>query len=59
MSAATQNMNYGQGGVIPSGDPNQVIPAGAVGNNPQSSLNPNGELLSVGEKRSGGKRRCS
>ena len=42
MSSGGQNANTNQGGVIPAGDPNQVIPAGTVGTNPQSTLNPNG-----------------
>jgi hypothetical protein len=40
-----QNINNNQAGVIPAGDPNQVIPAGTVGHNPQSSLNPNGRFI--------------
>ncbi|CAF0780095.1 unnamed protein product [Adineta steineri] len=41
MSSGGQNTNNNQAGVIPAGDPNQVIPAGTVGVNPQSTLNPN------------------
>ena len=51
MSTTTQNMNYRQGGVIPPGDANQVIPAGAVGHNPQGGLNVNGELVCVNDKK--------
>lgn len=44
MSSGEQNTNNNQAGLIPAGDPNQVIPAGTVGNNPQSALNPNGKF---------------
>ena len=45
MSTSTQNTNNNQGGgVIPAGDPNQILPPGTVGTNPQSTLNPNGRL---------------
>jgi hypothetical protein len=45
MSSSGQNTNNNQAGIIPAGDPNQVIPAGTVGNNPQSTLNPNGKFI--------------
>jgi len=46
MSSDEQNTNNNQAGVIiPAGDPNQVIPAGTVGNNPQSTLNPDGRYF--------------
>ncbi|UJR32925.1 hypothetical protein I4U23_020386 [Adineta vaga] len=41
MSSGGQNSNNNQAGVIPAGDPNQIIPPGTVGTGPQSSLNPN------------------
>jgi hypothetical protein len=45
MSSGEQNTNNNQTGVIPAGDPHQVIPAGTVGVNPQSTLNPNGRFI--------------
>ncbi len=45
MSSGEQNTNNNQAGVIPAGDPSQVIPAGTVGNNPQSTLNPSGRFM--------------
>ena len=36
------NNSNGQTVVIPTGDPNQILPPGTVGKNPQSGLNPNG-----------------
>ncbi len=45
MSSSGQNTNNNhQGGVIPAGDPNQIIPPGTVGINPQSTLNPDGRF---------------
>jgi hypothetical protein len=44
MSSNGQNSNNNHVGVIPAGDPSQVIPAGTVGINPQSTLNPNGKF---------------
>ncbi|CAF3996752.1 unnamed protein product, partial [Rotaria sp. Silwood2] len=41
MSSAGDNTNNDQTVTIPSGDANQVIPAGVVGNSAQSTLNPN------------------
>ena len=42
MSSSAQTANNNQGGVIPAGNPSQILPPGTVGINPQSSLNPNG-----------------
>jgi len=45
MSSGGQNTNNNQAGVIPAGDPNQVIPVGTVGKNPQSTLNSDGRYI--------------
>jgi hypothetical protein len=45
MSSSEQNTNNNHAGLIPAGDPNQVIPAGTVGHNPQSTLNPAGRFI--------------
>jgi len=47
MSSGGQNTNNHQAGVIPAGDPSQIIPPGTVGINPQSTLNPDGRLISL------------
>lgn len=46
MSTTVDQMNSNRSTVLlHAGEPNQIIPPGAVGHNPQSGLNPNGKSL--------------
>lgn len=44
MSTTVDQMNSNRStGLLHAGEPNQIIPPGTVGQNPQSGLNPNGK----------------